>query len=454
MDQNGRHNGYRGSEHPQRRGTSQQQQKRQRSPQDFRPRTSAGNQGGRWSPPPQRPRQYHGRQEHAYHNSRPPQMSRSTHTPPAPPSSTQYKSKGTLSPRPCRYYQQGRCRQGSSCAFSHAGPTPQPTNATPRPPQAPDPYNADDELTDEIAPPPPFPPPQPPSHTAPPPIKPLPTPTLLQRAQDHATNDPALRQRHPTLTPPRWYLCTLCASQTPHTPAHIISNPYLFTSLRLKDDATLLQDDINGAYIWAIGDARLPIQCKLVDEAGPYYTCEYLLLRDALYMPDHGVREVGMGMPQGVNTLCLAALERDGVAGHAYVFGGVVFVEFGFTGAVMWGVERSVRGDESVWEVVLCRRGDADREKGHVCGVGVEGNRMRVGGGGGSEGSWRGESRNEMDMEMDMDMNGRNGGWKPKSRSGKHVQFEGRYRGRSRGSYSPDNWSRIRGRSRSRHRYQ
>jgi len=168
-------------------------------------------------------------------------------------------------------------------------------------------------------------------------------------------------------------------------------------------------------------------------------------------MPDHGVREMEMGMPQGVNTLCLAALERDGIAGHVYVFGGVVFVEFGFSGAVMWGVERRVR-DESVWEVVLCRRGDADREGGHVCGVGREGNRMRVGGGGEGEGSRRGESRNEIGMEMDM--NGRNGGWKPKSRYGKHVQLEGRYRGRSRGSYSLDNWASSRTRSRSRHRNQ
>ena len=154
-----------------------------------------------------------------------------------------------------------------------------------------------------------------------------------------------------------------------------------------------------------------------------------------------------LGTTNGVNTLCLAALERDGVAGHVYVFGGVVFVEFAVDGgAVMWGVERSVKcgeRQESIWEVVLCRR--ANEEEGHRCGVGYEGNRRRVGG------DDQSELNGESEGYVEVGSVGRNGGGKPRNRHGKHVQFEDQRQGRWGGRYAAR--SRSRSRSRSGHGY-
>lgn len=439
MAQHGRRGNYRDFDSSRARGTSHQQQTYERSPQNPRLRKTTGNQGGRSSSGSIR--QHDDRPENAVRNSIPPRRPGSSQSPRARPSSTMHQTNGTSTPKPCRYHQQGQCRKGSTCPFAHTRTPLQSPRATHRQ----DPYNADDELTDPVeaeSSSVPFPPSPPPYHTAPPPAQPLPTPNLLQRAQDHATHDSILRLRHPTLTPPRWYLCTHCASQTAHPPHHIISNPYLFTSLALKDDAAILQDDINGAYIWAIGAAKLPIQCKLVDARGAFYSCEYLQLNDALYVPEYGMRE--LGTTNGVNTLCLAALERDGVAGHVYVFGGVVFVEFAVDGgAVMWGVERSVKygeRQESIWEVVLCRR--AGEEEGHRCGVGCEGNRRRVGG----------HDQSELDGKSERYDEVGNGGWKPRTRHGKHVHFEDQRQGRWGGRYAAR--SRSRSRSRNGHGYQ
>ncbi|KAK5948671.1 hypothetical protein OHC33_010274 [Knufia fluminis] len=260
----------------------------------------------------------------------------------------------------------------------HRGRDPHHPPRTPRPPpqrtpaQPQTPYNPDDDLNDN-----PTPPPSPLSPTAPPPHTPTPIPTLLQRHQDHAANHPWLTRRHPSQSPARWFLCPRCARNTDHEAAHVISNPWLFSTLsEIPAEQGGADATWDGEHVWGVGTASLPLQMKITDQRGAAWSCDYLRLKEALYIPSHGHEIQSL---DGVNTVCLKRLEKDGAAFFVYPWSRTVFVEFEGGSVSVQGVQREMRtvggdgGRVEMWELLLCRRGDT--QQGHVCGKGREENR-------------------------------------------------------------------------------
>lgn len=128
-------------------------------------------------------------------------------------------------------------------------------------------------------------------------------------------------------------------------------------------------------HVWGEGTASLSLQYNVWEGGNQFWTCGDMPLTNVLYVPGHGLEEMGV---QGLNIVCLKALERDGFVGHAQQFSRWVHVDMG--GDQVSAYERVVRllregyggwVEQSVFELVLCRR--AEHEAGHRCGRGFNG---------------------------------------------------------------------------------